>query len=56
MENSANYMREKVLAVILECILKLGFVSKQGFAEFTVVIENHKIVKYNFNDKVKVSS
>ena len=46
-------MRKEIIIKILELLIKLGYVSRQGYAEWTIVLENHKITRIEFNDKEK---
>lgn len=49
-------MREKLFAIIFDCLVKLGYVSKQGHAECLIFIEEHKIKKVHFTDKELIRS
>ena len=49
-------MRKEILIKILELLIKLGYVSRQGYAEFRIVLESNKITRIEFTDKEKFSS
>lgn len=46
-------LRKRLLEKLLELLLQLGYVSRQGYAEWRIVLENHKIVRIEFTNKEK---
>ena len=47
-------IKKKLTEKLLTILLELGYVSKQGFAEWRIILENHKIVRIEFTDKEKI--
>ncbi len=46
-------LRETLLNKLLQLLLEFGYMSRQGFAEWRIVLENHKITRIEFTDKEK---
>jgi hypothetical protein len=46
-------MRNEIIIKILELLIKLGYVSRQGYSEWRIVLDNNKIVRIEFTDKDK---
>lgn len=47
-------MRKKLIEKLLELLLELGYISRQGYAEWRIVLENHKVMRIEFTDKEKL--
>jgi len=45
--------RKRLIEKLLEILLELGYISRQGYADWKICLENHKIVRIEFNDKEK---
>jgi hypothetical protein len=46
-------MRKEILIKILKLLLDMGYVPRQGYADFTILVRDHKIVKIIFADEEK---
>ena len=46
-------MRELLLNKLLQLLIEFGYVSRQGYGEWRIVLEKHKITRIEFTDKEK---
>jgi len=47
-------LKKRLIEKLLELLLQLGYISKQGYADWKICLENHRIVRIEFTDKEKV--